>query len=336
MTLLVQPRLVNDPFSDAALYLDFRFRRRALLFDLGDVSRLFPREILRTSHVFVSHLHMDHFFGFDRLLRLFLNRDAKLVLTGPPGLADAVEAKLRAYSWNLLDASSPDFRLVARDWSATGFAASGLFRARSAFRREDGRSPEITGVLLEDPEFQVEAATLDHGVSSLAFAFQEGLRVNVLKPRLDDLGLPVGPWLTEAKRAVRQSADADTIFTPVPGRSVALGELLGAGALRTGPGQRIVYATDLAWTPDNVASLVALARGADHLFIEAAFLAEDREAAVARKHLTAAQAGAVARMAGVGFAVPTHFSSRYVGRESELRREFAEGWRGAIAVSVPG
>ncbi|WP_354493583.1 MBL fold metallo-hydrolase [Mesorhizobium robiniae] len=149
------------------------------------------------------------------------------------------------------------------------------------------------------------------------------IRVNVQKPQLKALGLPVGPWLNQAKRAVRRGADPETTLAPTADRHISVGELLGAGALRTGPGQRIVYATDLAFNEANLARVVALAHGANQLFIEAGFLHEDRRLAAAKRHLTAAQAGTIARLAGVEHAVPMHFSPRYLGRENELHAEFA-------------
>ena len=34
-------------------------RRRALLFDLGDVTKLAPRHLLRLTDIFVAHVHME-------------------------------------------------------------------------------------------------------------------------------------------------------------------------------------------------------------------------------------------------------------------------------------
>ena len=54
------PRLINDPFSDPGLFVPFLFEKRALMFDLGDLHALSPRDLLKVTHVFVTHSHMDH------------------------------------------------------------------------------------------------------------------------------------------------------------------------------------------------------------------------------------------------------------------------------------
>jgi ribonuclease Z len=334
VTDLIQPKLVNEPFSDPVLFLDFNFRRRALLFDLGYLTPLSTREIVRVSHAFVSHMHMDHFAGFDRLLRSVLYQPVSVHLAGPPDIGDAVEAKLKAYTWNLLGAHSTDLTLCVADWTPVGFVRQSLFRARKAFAREETAPPQTPpGILLDDPEFLVEGAMLDHEIPCLAFAFQEKLRVNVHKPRLDELRLPVGPWLTKAKHLIRRGDAPETEIT-VADRRISLGELTALGALNIGPGQRIAYATDLAYTPENVAAAVKLARGAERLYIEAGYLDKDRELAASRRHLTAAQAGDIARSAGVVRAFPMHFSSRYLEQEEELRREFEEHFAGKSAASA--
>jgi ribonuclease BN (tRNA processing enzyme) len=56
------------------------------------------RQLLRVTHCFVSHTHMDHFAGFDRLLRVCLHRPTPLHLIGPTGFADHVKHKLKAYT----------------------------------------------------------------------------------------------------------------------------------------------------------------------------------------------------------------------------------------------
>ena len=319
MSPIFSAELVNGPFGDSTLYLDLRFEGRALLFDLGDLGALAPRKILRLSDVFVSHTHMDHFAGFDRLLRLCLGRETAVRLYGPPGFIDRVEHKLAGYTWNLVHNYATDFTLVAHELAGEQLRLA-RFRCHERFRREP-LPPRAAprGLLLDEPGFTVRAEVLDHDVPCLAFALDEKVHVNVWKNRLTEMGLDVGPWLNELKRAVAEGAPDDT---PVktPGPVLSLGELK-ARALRLVPGQKLCYVTDVVYGADNARRIAALAAAADLLFIECVFLDEDAGHAARKFHLTARQAGLLARAACAKQVVPFHFSPRYTGREAELRAE---------------
>jgi ribonuclease Z len=214
MGSLFQTRLVNGTTGDPALYIDGRFRRRALMFDLGDIGTLAPRHVLRVTDIFVSHAHMDHFIGFDRVLRLMLGRARHLRLYGPPGFVECVAHRMLGYTWNLVANYPVELVIEAAELQADGTVRRAAFRSRDRFARrelEAATAPE--GVLLDEEDFRVRAVHLDHSIPCLGFALEEKAHLNVWKSRLDELGLPTGPWLSELKRLVRQDASADTPLT---------------------------------------------------------------------------------------------------------------------------
>ena len=334
MRPIFQPQLVNDPFGDPGVILDFAFEARALLFDLGDITRLAPRKILRLSHVFVSHAHMDHFMGFDWLLRISLGRETGITLFGPSGFIDQVQHKLAAYTWNLVERYPGGFTVVAHELQTDQRLHAARFRCKTRFVRENLDDVRLVdGVLLDEPGFRVRAGVLDHATPCLGYLVEEKLHVNVWKNRLTEMGLPVGPWLKDLKAAVIADLPHETTIPvrwregpQIRERHVTIGELRSALAIV--PGQRICYITDVVYEEENVRRMVALARDADLLFIEAVFLDRDAELGARKYHLTARQAGVIARAANARAVIPFHFSPRYSGREAELREELEQAFRG--------
>lgn len=335
MTPSFQSHLINDPYGDPGVYVDFAYRRRALLFDLGDLAPLSARKLLRVGHVFVSHAHLDHFIGFDRLLRLLVGRQKTLHLFGPAPFIDQVAARLAAYSWNLAPGYGSELRLVVTEIHGADAGRRAEFRLREKFARRDLGPVDLPGgVLVEEPGFRLRMAILDHGIPCLAFALEESRHVNVWRNRVEAMGLAVGPWLGDLKHAVQRDAPDDTPIAVQWQDDGAGGEpTLPLGALKAEllsiiPGQKIVYATDVAPVESNFRAVTALARDADLLYLEATFMEADAALAGAKNHLTARRSGLLARAAGVRMLVPFHFSARYAESADDPEAEALAAFSG--------
>lgn len=327
--------LVNDPFGDPGVYVDFRYRREAFLFDLGDIHLLPPRKLLKIDYIFVSHTHMDHFIGFDHLLRISLGRDRRIHLYGPPNFLRNVEDKLHSYTWNLVANYTNNFELVVTEVHPEE-TISRRYRCRNAFLPEDEERAACDGTLVQGDFFSVRSALLDHGTPCLAFRFEEKTRINIKKNVLREMGLPTGAWLQELKAHIVKDEPDDL---PVrvwwrggDGRReekiIPLG-VLRHEAVKITPGQIVSYVTDALSSEENARRIVELAAGAEPLFIEAPFLDADADTATRKCHLTARQAGLLARQAGAKRLVVFHFSPKYTGRGELLNDEAQNAFRGA-------
>jgi ribonuclease Z len=306
MRTLFHPTFLFPPTGDPGAWIDLPDEGRAVLFDLPSLAALPARRLLKLAHAVVTHTHMDHFIGFDQLLRVALRREEPLAITGPPGFLASVRGRIAAYSWNLIGG----YPVCLRVQEAEGDTLR-VEEYSGASRMRPVRLPDapFTGTVHAERAFRIEVAMLDHGIPVLGIAVRETRHLGVNKDLLQRRGLVPGPWLKDLKDAIRRGETVNT-----------------DGLIVEGEGQVVAYLTDLAGTDENLRRAEELVRDADLLLCEAAFLEEDRALAVERNHLTARQAGALARRAGVKRLAVFHLSPRYEGREAEVLGEAGEAF----------
>ena len=304
------------------------------MFDLGDLVMLSPRELLKVSHVFVTHTHMDHFIGFDTLLRILLGRNKTLHLFGPPDFHRHVEGKLAGYTWNLVNEFENEFTLEVNEVHPDIILKKTYACQERFLNKAAAASIPFSGELLKEPSFSVQCLLLNHRTPCLGLSLKENFSINIIKEKLKELGLPVGPWLNRFKSAIYQREDfgGDFLVTWKEKGEVThekrflLGDLAEKIA-RITPGQKIAYITDVVADPENCRQIIELAQGADLLFIEAPFLDKEKETAWKTYHLTAREAGKLAKKAGVKDFRLFHFSPRYKGHAEELEKEAKQAWQ---------
>ncbi|MBF0567532.1 MAG: ribonuclease Z [Nitrospirae bacterium] len=312
-------KLVNNPFQDPILYVRFRREKDAVMFDCGDVYGLSVREIQKISDIFVTHMHVDHFIGFDNVLRCLLNREAPLHIYGPRGIINAVAHKLKGYTWNLIKEYPLKIEVceVHKD-----VILRGSFYATEGFNKIDGPVTAFDKIIMIKEGLTVEADVFDHGIEVLGFSLHEDTQININKALLLERGLTPGAWLNELKAAIRN--DIKDLRLRVDGHYYHIEELCGLAMITRG--QKIAYITDISPSEANIKKAIGLAAGADTLYIEAFFLAEDVERAHKRNHLTTAHTGHIARCANVINVEITHVSPKYITMYERIKLEVKEGY----------
>jgi ribonuclease Z len=270
---------------------------------------------------------MDHFIGFDALLRVNIGRDKLITVVGPAGVIDCVASKLAGYTWDLVGRYATNLSFDVLEMVDEHRARRARFEFRLAFAKESLADVTLhDGVVVDTPAFQVSAAVLEHHGACLGFTLSEPVRINVWRNRVQERGLPLGAWLKTLKAAVRDHLDdAATIAVP-NGVDAPLWSLRELVSMK--PGQRIGYVTDIRDSPANMAAVARLCAGTDPLFIEASFPASEQERAQERGHLTTAVAGRMAKAAGARRVEPFHFSPRNRLSEDEMLAEVDREFRG--------
>ena len=139
------PRVDTNP---TAQVLDIR--NHLFLIDCGEGTQIqlrkFKIKFSRIKHIFISHLHGDHFFGLVGLISSFrlLGRETELHIYGPKGIKEAITLQLKlGNSWT-------NYPLL--------------------FHELDSDNAEL---IFEDEKVSVHTIPLDHRVYTNGFLFRE-------------------------------------------------------------------------------------------------------------------------------------------------------------------
>ncbi|MEO5776164.1 MAG: ribonuclease Z [Flavobacterium sp.] len=139
------PRTITNPTSQV-----LEIRNRMFLIDCGEGTQVQLRKnklkFSKINHIFISHLHGDHFYGLVGLISTFmlLNRQTDLHVYGPKGIKEIILLQLR-YS--------------------NSFTGYGLY-----FHELDSKESEI---IYEDEKVLVKTIPLKHRIYTNGFLFQE-------------------------------------------------------------------------------------------------------------------------------------------------------------------
>ena len=311
---MIHTELLSKENEDICLLLQLDNHTGCYLCDCGTASNLTPKIAQNLNAIFISHTHIDHFINFDELLRHQLGMQKRIVICGPTGIAQQVQAKARGYTWNLIAEGEPNLIYEVREIISD--TEIEVYELRPPTWELTHLRSEKDGKLYENKAFQVDFVRLDHGIPTIAYHFQEHDKVNI---NIANTDLKPGAWIAQLKRAFVQN-EGETMLQIGDEQQPAKDFF---HLLQTTKGHRVGFVMDHLGSAENHARIASLFAEADKVFIESYYLHSELELAEKNRHSTAQISAKVMRDIGVKKAIPVHFSRRYSEEEiADLRAEF--------------
>lgn len=322
----LEPTFFAGLLDDPVLWVKIRPWGRSLLFDCGQIHHLAKRVLKSLAAVFVSHAHMDHFMGFDTLLRSVLVSPRVFDVFGPPGIVAKVEHKLAAYDWNLQENFWCSFRVheVFPERIRTC-----LFPGPEGFvRRHTEERPRHDRVIFANDWVRVAAEQSDHGIPVLLFRVTEREAFVLDDDRLARAGLRRGPWIGQLKNQFfRGRLGCEPLWVPNGDSGTAHMRRIEDTARLYRDLRRAVappalgYLTDLGYSEVSRHAVVDLLRGVSLLVGECAFPREGLAKARRSRHLCTTDVNELLKALRPAFYLPMHLSKSCEGRSRLLYEE---------------
>jgi ribonuclease Z len=325
---LLDFRFVNGVAGDPAVIAIPSQQSDWILFDCGDLTPLTNKEILKIKTVCVSHTHMDHFFGFDRLIRVNVPLGRPLTIIGPKDIALHVQAKLKSYTWNLIESGQIHYEVFE--------VTDGGVLKRFEIGNDDGFAVrEVSGIEAGGLSYvsipigsgqhqaTIRATVLDHGTPVCAYGVYLPDDFQVQVEALTAAGLTPGPWIGQLQKAVQEGNLLENVDTGTG--SLETVQSLRDRFLKRRSGDSCAYVTDIVFSEGNQKRIAAAFKDVTALICETNYKHEHEDRAFSKKHLTTKQAAALAKLVGCQRLMTFHFSNLYAGDYESVAAE-AQGF----------
>lgn len=312
-------QLVNGSTGDPVLYLDYPGNDNAFLFDGGDNTGLTMAQLGDLEAAFITHHHVDHFIGLDRIIRANMDRDKVLHLFGPVNTIRKVYDRITAYEYPFF----PFQKIVVKVTELlVGKMRTATLECTKKFPEPVVTESDWAGpVCYENADLRIEAIHAEHTVPCLSFALAEKSGYHPDPAKLSAGLLKPAGWVPHALKLLRDGADPATKLD-INGGSFSLATI-AENYFTVSAGARVAYVTDTFWSEAVRPSLVKLAKGAWRLYCDSFYAAAEAKRAAQYKHMIAPQSGELAKLAKVEQLVLIHFATRYAGKYRQLIDEAA-------------